>query len=163
MANNLLRQMPIQYEPKRNNRFWLVFPEELGIDSWEVQASGRPKYTANSVEIPFVNTVTYVIGQFKWESMTLKFIDAIGPSTSVKIMEWIRLHSESISGRQGYAAGYKKNIYLDALDPTGITIERWRLEDTMVVSSDFGEASYDDDGLQMPTLIIQPDRCILEY
>jgi hypothetical protein len=24
------------------------------------------------------------------------------------IMEWVRLHSESITGRQGYAAGYKE-------------------------------------------------------
>ena len=28
-------------------------------------------------------------------------------------MEWVRLHSESVTGRQGYAAGYKKDIELE--------------------------------------------------
>jgi hypothetical protein len=30
-------------------------------------------------------------------------------------MEWVRLHSESISGRQGYAAGYKRPVELKCL------------------------------------------------
>jgi hypothetical protein len=39
-------------------------------------------------------------------------------------MEWVRLHSESISGRQGYAAGYKRPVELEMFDPTGVVIEK---------------------------------------
>ena len=45
----------------------------------------------------------------------------------------------------GYAAGYKKNILLKALDPTGIEVEKWFLEQCMITSIDFGENSYDED------------------
>lgn len=160
---NLLRQMPITYEPLRNNRFTVTFPEEIGLAQWEVQTAGFPKYTSNAVEIPYLNTKTFVVGNFYWESITIKFIDNIGPSTGVKIMEWVRLHSESISGRQGYAAGYKKDILMDMLDPTGVAVSRWLLQDCMIVSAEFGDGAYDDDGLAMPSLVIQPDRCIRQY
>jgi hypothetical protein len=44
------------------------------------------------------------------------FRDPIGPSATQAIMEWVRLHSESITGRQGYAAGYKRPVELEMLD-----------------------------------------------
>jgi hypothetical protein len=40
--------------------------------------------------------------------------------TASQFMEWVRLHSESITGRQGYAAGYKRPVELEMLDPTGV-------------------------------------------
>ena len=40
------------------------------------------------------------------------------------LMEWFRLHAESVSGRMGYASGYKKDIELEMLDPTGVVIEK---------------------------------------
>jgi len=85
----------------------------------------------------------------------------IGPSTSQQLMEWVRLHVESLTGRMGYAAGYKKNIYLKALDPVGVEVEKWFLEQCMITSIDFGENSYDDDGLATVNVKIQPWRCIL--
>ena len=50
----------------------------------------------------------------------LHFCDPIGPSAAQAIMEWVRLQSESITGRQGYAAGYKRpvELELEMLDPT---------------------------------------------
>ena len=52
---------------------------------------------------------------------------------------------------------------MDMLDPTGVSVSRWLLQDCMIVSAEFGEGAYDDDGLAMPSLVIQPDRCILQY
>jgi hypothetical protein len=43
-------------------------------------------------------------------------------------MEWVRLCAESVTGRMGYAAGYKKNVDLEMLDPTGVVVEKWILE-----------------------------------
>ncbi len=62
---DLLMKMPIQYEPKRKNRFILSFDSSLGINSWYVESASRPKITIGSKEIKFLNTETYVAGQFK--------------------------------------------------------------------------------------------------
>jgi hypothetical protein len=76
-------------------------------------------------------------------------------------MEWVRLHAESLTGRMGYAAGYKKNILLKAVDPTGVEVEKWTLEQCMITAIDFGENSYEEDGLTTVQLTLQPWRCIL--
>lgn len=57
--------IPTQYEPKRNNRFVVEFPNELNIKQWLVQKIGKPKFTNG-----------------KWENIKIDFIDPIGPSVS---------------------------------------------------------------------------------
>jgi hypothetical protein len=161
MAGEMIRGIPFEYEPKRVNRFFAEFADELGIEVWKVQKFKRPSMKINSVPIMFMNEQNYVAGRYVWEEMAVTFLDPIGPSTSQQLMEWVRLHAESLTGRMGYAAGYKKNILLKALDPTGIEVEKWFLEQCQIVSIDFGENSYDDDALTKITLEIQPWRCIL--
>lgn len=161
MAGEMIRGIPFEYEPKRVNRFFAEFADELGIEVWKVQKFKRPSMKINSVEINYMNERNYVAGRYNWESMQITFLDPIGPSTSQQLMEWVRLHAESLTGRMGYAAGYKKNILLKALDPTGIEVEKWFLEQCMITSIDFGDNSYDEDSLTNITLDIQPWRCIL--
>ncbi len=91
---DLLMKMPIPYEPKRENRWILRFPSSLGINEWYVESASRPKLTINSKEIEFLNTSTFVAGRFKWDAISVKFRDPIGPSASQAIMEWIRLCAE---------------------------------------------------------------------
>lgn len=158
----MLRQTPAQYELKRVNRFVLEFPAELGFESWQVQTSGRPKYTVNPVVISYMNTESYVAGKYKWEPISITFIDTIAQSASQKTMEWVRTQSESLSGRQGYAIGYLKNIVLKALDPTGVEVEKWTLVQCMITESGFGENDHGNDGLQMVTITVQPQYCLLE-
>ena len=110
---DLLMKMPVPYEPKRVNRFIVRFPSSLGINEWYVTSAARPSAKINSVEIPFLNTSTYVAGRFVWNELRVKFKDPIGPSASQALMEWFRLHAESVTGRMGYAAGYKKDIELE--------------------------------------------------
>ena len=116
---DLLMKMPIPYEPKKKNRFIMRFDSSLGINEWYVESTSRPQVTINSVEVPFLNTSTYVAGRFVWNTINVTFRDPIGPSASQALMEWVRTHAESVTGRMGYAAGYKKNIDLEMLDPTG--------------------------------------------
>ena len=157
----MIRDIPFKYEPKRVNRFFAEFSEELGIEVWLIQKFKRPSMKINSVQIQFMNEQNYVAGRYSWEEMQLTFLDPIGPSTSQILMEWVRLHAESLTGREGYAAGYKKNILLKAVDPTGVEVEKWTLEQCMVTAIDFGENSYEDDTLTNIQLTIQPWRCIL--
>jgi hypothetical protein len=160
---DLLMKMPIPYEPKRNNRFILRFPSTLGINEWFVETAARPHITINSVEIPFLNTSTYVAGRFNWGEINVTFRDPIGPSASQALMEWVRLCAESVTGRMGYAAGYKKNVDLEMLDPTGVVVEKWIMEGTWMKDVNFNSLGYSDDKIATVTAQLRMDRCILVY
>ena len=160
---DLLMKMPIPYEPKRQNRFILRFPSSLGINEWFVESTARPHITIVATEIPFLNTSTYVAGRFNWQTIPVKFRDPIGPSAAQALMEWVRLHAESVTGRMGYAAGYKKDIDLEMLDPTGVVVEKWILEGTMITKTAWSEVNYGTDTLATLDATLQMDRCILVY
>jgi hypothetical protein len=160
---DLLMKMPIPYEPKRQNRFILRFPSSLGINEWFVETAARPKIKIVSKEIEFLNTSTFVAGRFNWDEITVKFRDPIGPSAAQALMEWVRLHAESVTGRMGYAAGYKKDIDLEMLDPTGVAVEKWILQGVFLTSVDFDSLGYSEDGLITVKATLRPDRCILVY
>lgn len=160
---DLLMKMPVPYEPKRKNRFILRFDSSLGINEWYVTSSARPSAKINSVAIPFLNTSTYVAGRFEWNEIKVTFKDPIGPSASQALMEWFRLHAESVTGRMGYAAGYKKDVYLEMLDPTGVVVEKWLLESCFITDLNFGDLAYDQDALANIDCSLRMDRCVLIY
>jgi hypothetical protein len=159
---DLLMKMPIPYEPKRKNRFIMSF-NDLGINEWYVESTSRPSLTINSTAIDFLNTKTYVAGKYEWGEISVTFRDPIGPSASQALMEWVRLHAESVTGRMGYAAGYKRDIFLSLLDPTGVVIEKWVLKNTFLTKVDFQGLSYSEDGLVTIQASLRPDYCILLY
>ena len=160
---DLLMKMPIPYEPKRQNRFILRFPSSLGINEWFVESTKRPSIKIAPTEIQFLNTSTYVAGRFNWDEMTVKFRDPIGPSASQALMEWVRLHAESVTGRMGYAAGYKKDIDLEMLDPTGVVVEKWILYGTFLTDVNFNALDYKTDALATIAATLRMDRCVLVY
>jgi hypothetical protein len=160
---DLLMRMPFQYEPKRKNRFILTFPSSLGINSWYVESASRPTIDITKKEIKFLNTETYVSGSFKWGEITVKMRDPIGPSAAQAVMEWVRLHAESVTGRMGYAAGYKKDVELELLDPTGVVIEKWILYGTFLTDVNFDSLAYNTDGLASISATLRMDRCVLVF
>ena len=160
---DLLMKMPIPYEPKRQNRFILRFPSSLGINEWFVESTSRPHIMIGATEIQFLNTSTYVAGRFTWQTINVTFRDPIGPSASQALMEWVRLHAESVTGRMGYAAGYKKDVDLEMLDPTGVVVEKWILYGTFLTDVNFNQLSYSQDALATITATLRMDRCVLVY
>ena len=161
--SDLLLKMPLNYEPLKKNRWLLRFPADLGIQEWWCATAKRPSIKQASKEIPFLNTSTYVLGRYTWDSIQVTLRDPIGPSATQAVMEWVRLHSESVTGRQGYAAGYKRDVELEMLDPTGVTVSKWVLKNCMATDADFGELDYSQDDLATITLTIQMDYCICLY
>ena len=160
---DLLMRMPFQYEPKKKNRFILTFDSSLGINSWYVEKASRPSITIDHKEIKFLNTETYVAGSFTWGEISVTLRDPIGPSASQAVMEWVRLHAESVTGRMGYAAGYKKDVNLVMLDPTGVAVEKWILQNCSLKDAKFGDVDYGNSDLATVEMTLRPDRCILVY
>ena len=161
--SDLLIKMPLNYEPLRKNRFLLRFPSDLGIQEWWVKSAKRPSIKQNDVSIDFLNTKTHVVGKYEWESIQVTFRDPIGPSASQAIMEWVRLSSESVTGRQGYAAGYKRDVELEMLDPTGVVVQKWILKNVMLQDVSFGDLDYGSDDLQEITAPLVMDYAILAF
>ena len=160
---SLLNKMPRVYEPKRKNRFLFRFPSDLGIQEWYVESSSRPSISQGATEIQFMNTSTYVLGRYTWDEMQINFRDPIGPSASQAIMEWVRLGSESVTGRQGYAAGYKRDIELEMLDPSGNVVEKWVIVGAFLTNVKFDDLSYSTDDIATITATLRPDYCILAF
>jgi len=161
--SDLLIRMPLNYEPLRKNRWLMRFPSDLGIMEWWLESAKRPGITQQAKNIPFLNTETYVVGRYVWDEIQVTLRDPIGPSAMQAVMEWVRLHSESVTGRQGYAAGYKRDIELVMLDPTGVQVQKWILKNTFITKMDGGDLNYSQDDLATMTLTLRPDYCILAY
>jgi hypothetical protein len=63
----------------------------------------------------------------------------------------------------GYAAGYKKDIDLELLDPPGAVVQKWRLEGAFITSANFGSLDYNSSDIADIAVTLRPDRCILVY
>lgn len=161
--SDLLLKMPLNYEPLKKNRWLFRFPSDLGIQEWWMTSASRPSITQRDVEIPFLNTSTWVLGRYTWETIEVNLRDPIGPSATQAVMEWVRLHSESVTGRQGYAAGYKRDVEIEMLDPTGVTVQKWVLKNCMVTNVNFGDLNYDSDDLANISMTLRFDYAICLY
>lgn len=160
---DMLRPVPIDIEPKRQNRWVLEFPADLEFSEWMVQTASRPTVNIGEVEIPFMNTSTFVAGRSTWDTISVQFIDPIGPSATQKVIRWVRQCIEHTTGRMGYAVNYKKNLVLKMLDPAGDTVEKWLLQGAFITSANFGSLDYSAEDLATVEVTLRFDRAVLEF
>jgi hypothetical protein len=112
------------FEPKVSNRFIMYVD---GLPSYIVRASDRPNFTQDPIALPHINVERYIKGRSKWNPINITLYDPISPSGAQAVMEWVRLHHESVTGRDGYADFYKKDIIFNTLGPVGDKVEEWIL------------------------------------
>lgn len=162
MANLVAEQEMFfnSFEPKMVNRF-IMFMD--GVPSFMVKGVARPTLTQNAKELPHINVVRYVKGRTTWGAMQFTLYDPIVPSGAQAVMEWVRLHHESVTGRDGYADFYKKDLILNMLGPVGDKVEEWIIKGAMITAATFNDANWDSDDVLEITLTIQPDFCILNF
>lgn len=162
MANLVAEQEMFfnSFEPKTSNRFIMYMD---GVPSFLIKGAGRPKLEQPAKELPHINLVRFVKGRSVWQSMNFTMYDPIVPSGAQAVMEWVRLHHESVTGRDGYADFYKKDLIFNMLGPVGDKVEEWIIKGAFITSVDFGDADWNTDDPFELTLTIQPDYCILNY
>ena len=152
--------LPNRFEPKRKFR-WVLAIE--GVDAFLVKSAARPQMDTTATEIHWINTVRYVAGKTKFSTMSVTLYDPIAPSGAQQVMEWIRTHYESVSGRAGYADFYKRDIQLKMLDPVGTVVELWDIKGAQITSAAFGDLDYGTEDATEIALTLQMDNCILQY
>jgi hypothetical protein len=157
---SVTEMIPNKFEPKRKNRW--VFAIE-GIDAFLMKTANRPSYSTNETTIPFINSTRYLAGKTTFETMSVTLHDPIAPSGAQQVMEWIRTHFESVSGRAGYADFYKRDCQLKMLDPVGTVVELWDIKGAWLQQAQFGDLSYDGDDPQEISMTLRFDNCVLQY
>jgi len=79
-------------------------------------------------------------------------------------MEWVRLHHESVTGRDGYSDFYKKDLTLNVLGPVGDVVSEWVIKGALITEATFGDYSWDTvDEAKEISLTVQPDYCVLNF
>jgi hypothetical protein len=157
---NVADMLPKHFEPKRKNRW--VFTIE-GIDAFLVKTAARPQIQTEEIEIPFINSRRYVAGKTTFSTISVNLHDPIAPSGAQQVMEWVRLHYESVSGRAGYADFYKRDIQLKMLDPVGTVIELWDIKGAFITDANFNDLSYEDGAITEIALSLRFDNCVLQF
>jgi hypothetical protein len=128
-----------------------------------VKSANRPKIESEVVELDHINLKRKIKGKSNWTDITITMYDPIVPSGAQSVMEWIRTSHESITGRDGYADFYKKNIDFYALGPVGDKVEQWKLVGAFISNAEFGDFNWSTSDPVEITLTITYDYAILEF
>jgi len=78
-------------------------------------------------------------------------------------MEWVRLSHESVTGRNGYADFYKKDLVINVLGPVGDLVEEWTIKGAFVNSTNFGTLDWETGDKLTVELTISYDYAILQF
>ena len=128
------------FEPKLQNRFVLQID---GIPSYLVKGVARPSFNFEEVVTNHMNIKRYVKGKIEWQPISVTLYEAIEPSAAASVMDWIKLHHESSTGRDGYSDFYKKDISLLLIGPPGDKVEEWTFKGAWIQDCNFGDLSLD--------------------
>jgi hypothetical protein len=148
------------FEPKTANRFILYVD---GIPSYVVKGVSRPTLTQDPKQIDHINLRRFVKGKSVWGTISMTLYDPIVPSGAQAIMEWVRLHHESVTGRDGYLEFYKKDLTLNILGPVGDKVEEWIIKGAQIQEVSFGDMDWATDDPVEFQVTLQPDYCVLNY
>ena len=162
-ANNGLPQF-VAYEPMRQNRWLINFPEELDIQPYFIYAAQRPSIILTRG------------GSHQWEPMTIKFRDPIGPSMTQRLWDLFLGITENTNNLNVHNDIYqeRRNRYqqirqhgltfdLEMLDPTGVVISKWTIHNSEVERIDFGPLSYESNDIAECSMVVKPRNITLHF
>ena len=149
------------FEPKQANRF-ILFVD--GFPAYIMKAVAGVNVSQGAVPLNHINVQRYVKGKTVWGPIDITLFDPITPSGAQAAMEWMRLHHESVTGRDGYSDFYKKDLTVNILGPVGDIVSEWIIKGAMITSLNYGDYSWDtEDTAQNISMTVQPDYCILNF
>jgi hypothetical protein len=149
------------FEPKLKNRFILYVD---GIPAYIIKGVSGMGFSQEEIVLNHINVYRKIKGKLKWNDLTFTLFDPITPSGAQAVMEWVRLHHESVTGRDGYSDMYKKDLTLNVLGPVGDIISEWVVKGAFIKSADFGEFNWDTEAeAQNISMVLGMDYCVLNF
>ena len=149
------------FEPKQPNRFIMYVD---GFPSYIIKAISAVTFEQGEVVLNHINVYSKVKGKTKWSDLTMTLFDPITPSGAQATMEWLRLHHESITGRDGYSDMYKKDLTINILGPVGDIVSEWVIKGAFIKGGNFGEYNWDTENAAVNlSLTLGMDYCVLNF
>jgi hypothetical protein len=148
------------FEPKMKNRYIM---EIDGIASYLIKTANRPSIQFEVVTLDHINVKRKLKGKGEWQDIEITLFDPIVPSGAQQVMEWVRTSHESITGRDGYADFYKKDLDIYMLGPVGDKIENWKIKGAFINNAVFNDLDWASNDPSEITLTLSYDYAILEY
>jgi len=149
------------FEPKQPNRFIMYVD---GFPSYIIKAISAVTFEQGEVVLNHINVYSKVKGKTKWSDLTMTLFDPITPSGAQATMEWLRLHHESVTGRDGYSDMYKKDLTINILGPVGDIVSEWVIKGAFIKGGNFGEYNWDTENAAINlSLTIGMDYCVLNF
>ena len=149
------------FEPKQANRFILYMD---GIPSFMIKKVSAVTLEQGIVTLDHINVERKVKGKSKWSDVTLSLYDPITPSGAQAVMEWVRLHHESVTGRDGFSDFYKKDLTVNVLGPVGDIVSEWILKGAFITNANFGDYDWSsaDTAVEL-TFTVAIDYAVLNF
>ena len=148
------------FEPKVANRF-IMYVE--GIPSYLIKAASRPSIDQGEMILDHINVERKLKGKSRWQDVTITLYDPIVPSGAQSVIEWVRLSHESVTGRNGYADFYKKDIVFNVLGPVGDKVEEWSLKGAYISEANFGDLSWAEEQPVEISVTMTYDYAVLQF
>ena len=148
------------YEPKVANRF-IMYIE--GIPAYIVKAASRPSIDQGELILDHINVERKLKGKSRWQDITVTLYDPVVPAGAQAVMEWVRLHHESVTGRDGYSDFYKKDITFNVLGPVGDIVEEWLLKGAFIQAANLNDLDYASSDPVDISLTLRYDYAILQF
>ena len=149
------------FEPKQANRFILYMD---GVPSYIVKGVNAVTVSQGEVVLNHINVYRKVKGKTTWGDIQMTLFDPVTPSGAQAVMEWVRLHHESVTGRDGYSDFYKKDLVLDVLGPVGDVVSEWIIKGAFIKEANFGDYNWDTENQAVNiTMTVGMDYCVLNF
>ena len=148
------------FEPKLKNRYIMQID---GIPAYLIKSAARPQITFEEVALDHMNVKRYVKGKGEWQQLQVTLYEPVVPSAAQAVMEWVRLSHESVTGRDGYADFYKKDVTFQVLGPVGDIVEEWKLKGAFIPAANFGDLALESNEPADITLTLRYDYAILQF
>jgi len=149
------------FEPKVQNRFIMYVD---GIPAYTIKGISSIGFAQNEIILNHINVYRKIKGRMVWNDLTMTLFDPITPSGAQAVMEWVRLHHESVTGRDGYSDMYKKDVTINVLGPVGDIVSEWIVKGAFIKSGEFGEYNWDNgEAAQNLTVVLGMDYCVLNF
>lgn len=158
--DNEIFQTAYSWEPKKAHQFIMYIGE---VPAYLIKATAKPSMTNGEIALDHINVKRYVKGKTQWNTIGVTLYDAIVPSGAQSVMEWVRLHHESATGRDGYSSFYKKEIRIHQLSPLGEVVEEWILHGAFITESNFGSLDWGSEEVVNIEMTLRYDWAFLNF
>ena len=131
MNNKVKAMLKVPYEPKKNNRWIVQFPDYLPIPEYVVKYVSRLSWERESFMAPIT-----------WDDLIIKLYDPITPSTSQILHEYFirsKTNSKTIT------------FNINKLGPVGDIVQQTVITGA-ITGIDFGECDYENDDVSLIVL-----------